>query len=46
MILRRPLFWMIIIVAAVFIYLPLRGNDVVMREDLILVAVAIILASN
>ena len=44
--LRRPLFWMSLAVAAVFAYLPLRGNNVSLREDLILVAVSIILASN
>ena len=46
MILRRPLFWMILVTAAVFAYLPVRGNNISLREDLILVAVAIILASN
>jgi len=43
---RRPLFWLILITAGVFAYLPLRGNNISLREDLILVAVAIILASN
>jgi branched-chain amino acid transport system permease protein len=46
MILRRPFFWVILAVAALFIYLPLHGNNVTLREDLILVAIAIILASN
>jgi branched-chain amino acid transport system permease protein len=46
MILRRPFFYIILIIAALFVYLPLRGNDVSLREDLILVAIAIILASN
>ena len=46
MILRRPFFWIILIIAALFVYAPLRGNNVSLREDLILVAIAIILASN
>jgi len=46
MILRRPFFYIILIIAALFVYLPLRGNNVSMREDLILVAIAVILASN
>ena len=46
MILRRPVFWLSIAVAAVFAYLPVRGDNVSLREDLILVAVSIILASN
>ncbi len=46
MILRRPFFWMILVIAALFIYLPRHGDNIVLREDLILVAVAIILASN
>jgi len=46
MILRRPFFWIILLIAAGFIYAPLRGNNVSVREDLILVAIAIILASN
>jgi branched-chain amino acid transport system permease protein len=45
MILRRPSFWIILLLAAGFLY-PLRGNNVSLREDLILVAIAIILASN
>jgi branched-chain amino acid transport system permease protein len=45
-ILRRPFFWVILLVCAVFAYLPVRNNNVSMREDLILIAVAIILASN
>jgi branched-chain amino acid transport system permease protein len=39
-------FWLILLIAALFVYLPLRGNDAALREDLILVAVAIILVSN
>jgi branched-chain amino acid transport system permease protein len=46
MILRRPFFWIILIIAALFVYLPLHGNNVSLREDLILVAIAVILASN
>ena len=46
MILRRPFFWIILAIAALFLYLPLRSNDVSLREDLILIAIAIILASN
>jgi branched-chain amino acid transport system permease protein len=46
MIFKRPLFWLILLLAAVFVYLPVRGNDAAMREDLILVAVSIILVSN
>ena len=46
MILRRPFFWIILLIAAVFIYAPLPHNNVSLREDLILIAIAIILASN
>ena len=46
MILRRPFFWIILVIAAAFIYAPLHDNDVSLREDLILIAIAIILASN
>jgi branched-chain amino acid transport system permease protein len=46
MILRRPCFWIILLIAAGFIYAPLHGNNVSLREDLILIAIAIILASN
>jgi len=46
MILRRPLLWLILALAALFVWLPLRSHDVALREDLILVAVAIILTSN
>jgi branched-chain amino acid transport system permease protein len=45
-ILRRPTFWIILLVAAGFVYAPLHGNNVSLREDLILIAIAIILASN
>lgn len=46
MIFKRPSFWLIPLIAAVFVYLPLRANDAALREDMILVAVAIILVSN
>ena len=46
MILRRPVFWLILIFAALMAYIPLHANNVSLREDLILVAIAIILASN
>ena len=46
MILRRPVFWLILIFAALMAFLPFHANDVSMREDLILVAIAVILASN
>lgn len=46
MILKRPLFWLILLLAAVFVYLPVRTHDAALREDMILVAVAIILVSN
>jgi len=45
-ILRRPVLYLILITAALFVYIPLRTNNVTLREDLILVAIAIILASN
>ena len=46
MILRRPVFWIILAFAAVMVWLPLHNNNVSLREDLILVAIAVILASN
>ena len=46
MILRRPLLWLILLLAGLFAWLPLHANNVSLREDLILVAVAIILTSN
>ncbi len=46
MIFRRPTFWLIVLLSAMFVYLPTRANDAAMREDLILVAIAIILVSN
>jgi branched-chain amino acid transport system permease protein len=46
MIFRRPVFWLTLIFAGLMIAVPMHGNNVSLREDLILVAVAIILASN
>ena len=46
MILRRPFFWLILATVAVFVLLPLRGNNVGLRESLLLAAVAIILAGS
>ncbi len=46
MIVRRPVLWLILIASALFIAIPVRTNNVPLREDLLLVAVAVILASN
>ena len=46
MILRHPVFWLILVFALLMASVPLRANNVSLREDLILVAIAIILASN
>jgi branched-chain amino acid transport system permease protein len=46
MIFRHPVFWLTLTFAGLMIWIPLHGNNVSLREDLILVAVAIILASN
>jgi len=46
MIFRRPFFWIIAAVVAVFMFLPLVGNNVELREGLLLAAVYITLASN
>jgi branched-chain amino acid transport system permease protein len=43
---RRPFFWIIAFVIAVFACAPLPGNDVELRESLALAAVYITLASN
>jgi branched-chain amino acid transport system permease protein len=43
---RRPFFWIIALVIAVFALAPAIGNDVEMRESLVLAAVYITLASN
>jgi len=45
-ILRRPLFWLILLFAGLFAWFPHHNNNVALREDLILVAVAIILSAN
>jgi branched-chain amino acid transport system permease protein len=44
--LRRPFFWIITAVIAVFALAPAIGNDVELRESLVLATVYIILASN
>ncbi|HLI63537.1 MAG TPA: branched-chain amino acid ABC transporter permease [Terriglobales bacterium] len=46
MIFRRPVFWLTLLFAALMIWVPVTGNRVALREDLVLVAIAIILASN
>ena len=46
MIFGRPSFWLIALVVAVFALAPLIGNDVQLRESLLLAAVYISLASN
>jgi len=43
---RRPFFWIIALVITVFALAPAIGNDVQMRESLLLAAVYITLASN
>src|SRR5579884_499307 len=43
---RRPFFWIIALVLAIFVLVPWIGNDVEMRESLLLAALYIILASN
>ncbi len=44
--LRRPFFWIIAMVIAVFALAPVIGNDVQLRESLVLAALYITLASN
>ncbi len=44
--LRRPFFWIIALVIAVFVLSPWIGNDVELRESLLLAALYITLASN
>lgn len=44
--LARPFFWIITAIIAVFTIVPVIGNDVEMRESLILAALYITLASN
>jgi branched-chain amino acid transport system permease protein len=46
MMLKQPLFWLIIVVSVLFAVLPLWGDNATLRETLILVAVAVILATN
>jgi branched-chain amino acid transport system permease protein len=46
MILRRPFFWIIAAIIAVFAVAPTVGNDIELRESLVLAAVYITLASN
>jgi branched-chain amino acid transport system permease protein len=46
MMLRRPFFWIIALVIAVFAVAPVIGNNVELRESLVLALVYIILASN
>ena len=43
---RRPFFWVIALIIAVFTIAPLVGDNVDLRESLILDALYIILASN
>jgi branched-chain amino acid transport system permease protein len=43
---RRPFFWIVAAVIAVFVFAPLIGDDVSLREGLVLAAIYIILASN
>ncbi len=43
---RRPFFWLVIAVTLAFALLPLWGNNVELREDLILAAIYITLASS
>ena len=45
-ILRRPFFWLIAGIVALFAVLPALGDDVGLRENLLLAAVYITLASN
>ncbi len=46
MILRRPFFWIIAVVILLFVTAPTLGNDVELRESLLLAAVYVTLASN
>jgi branched-chain amino acid transport system permease protein len=43
---RRPFFWIIALVIVAFVVAPLVGNDVELRESLLLAAVYIALAGN
>ena len=44
--LKRPTFWLIVAATAAFAVAPLVGNNVGLREDLLLAAVYVILATN
>ena len=44
--LRRPFFWIIALVIAAFVVAPLPGNNVQLRESLLLATIYITLASN
>jgi len=44
--LKRPTFWLIVVATAVFAIAPLVGNNVGLREDLLLAAIYVILATN
>ncbi|HZC54755.1 MAG TPA: branched-chain amino acid ABC transporter permease [Xanthobacteraceae bacterium] len=46
MLLRRPFFWIIALVIAVFTLAPVIGNDVALRESLVLATIYITLASS
>jgi branched-chain amino acid transport system permease protein len=46
MIFFRPFFWIIALVIAAFALAPVIGNDVELRESLVLAAIYVILASN
>jgi branched-chain amino acid transport system permease protein len=46
MMLRRPFFWIIAVVIAVFAGAPVIGDNVELRESLVLAVVYIVLASN
>lgn len=43
---RRPFFWLIVLATLAFALAPLKGNNVELREGLILAAIYITLASN
>ncbi|HTQ77685.1 MAG TPA: branched-chain amino acid ABC transporter permease [Burkholderiales bacterium] len=43
---RRPFFWIIAAVVALFAALPALGNDIELRESLLLAAIYVTLASN
>ncbi|HUH93642.1 MAG TPA: branched-chain amino acid ABC transporter permease [Casimicrobiaceae bacterium] len=44
--LKRPTFWLIVAATAAFAVAPLVGNNVGLREDLLLAAIYVILATN